>query len=116
MFKYENQDYTAALDLFNQVILSNPGNMAGHFYAGVSLQETGRYRNAIKEYESVIENKDNLFTEQAEWYTGLCYLQTNEDKKAFKQFKKIAQGEGFYQQKAEAILRKMKYTETNSWD
>ena len=116
LFKYENQDYTAALDLFNQVILSNPGNMAGHFYAGVSLQETGRYRNAIKEYESVIENKDNLFTEQAEWYTGLCYLQTNEDKKAFKQFKKIAQGEGFYQQKAEAILRKMKYTETNSWD
>lgn len=109
--KYERRDYKGALELFNQVLLNNPGNMAGHFYAGISLQEAGKYQTAIKEYETVIGNKDNLFTEQAEWYTGLCYLQTNEEKKAFRQFKKIAQSEGFYQRKAEAILRKIKYTE-----
>jgi len=109
--KYENQDYKAALELFNQVISSNPNNMAGHFYAGVSLQETGKYSNAINEYKTVINNKDNLFTEQAEWYTGLCLLQTNEDKKAFRIFKKIAKNEGFYQQKALEILKNLKYTE-----
>ncbi|MDP3914552.1 MAG: hypothetical protein Q8R96_12540, partial [Bacteroidota bacterium] len=62
----------------------------------------------IKEYEAVVTNKDNLFVEQADWYIGLCYLQTNENKKAIKQFKKIANTHGFYQQKALAILRKMK--------
>lgn len=109
--KFENQDYEAALSLFNEVIARDQNNMVGHFYSGVSLQETGKYQNAIKEYETVITDRDNLFTEQAQWYVGLCYLQTNESRKAYKQFKKIAKNEGFYQLKAQAILRKMKYLE-----
>ena len=109
--KYENKDYTEALNLFGQVISNDPNNVASHFYSGVSLQETGKYNMAIKEYETVIFNKDNLFTEQAEWYTGLCLLQTNENKKAHKQFKKIALSKGFYQQKATELLKKIKYTE-----
>ena len=109
--KFENQDYNAALNLFSEVIKRDQNNMVGHFYTGVSLQETGKYQNAIKEYETVIVDKDNLFTEQAEWYIGLCYLQTNENKKAYKQFKKIAKNEGFYQQKAQSILGKIKYYE-----
>jgi len=109
--KFENQDYNAALNLFTEVIARDQNNMVGHFYTGVSLQETGKYQNAIKEYETVIIDKDNLFTEQAEWYIGLCYLQTNENKKAYKQFKKIAKNEGFYQQKAQSILNKIKDSE-----
>ena len=109
--KFENQDYNAALNLFSEVITRDQNNMVGHFYSGVALQETGKYQNAIKEYETVIIDKDNLFTEQAEWYIGLCYLQTNENKKAYKQFKKIAKNEGFYQQKAKSILNKIKYSE-----
>jgi len=106
--KFEDQDYNAALNLFTEVIARDQNNMVGHFYTGVSLQETGKYQNAIKEYETVIIDKDNLFTEQAEWYIGLCYLQTNENKKAYQQFKKIAKNEGFYQQKAKSILNKIK--------
>ena len=109
--KFENQDYNAALNLFTEVIARDQNNMVGHFYTGVSLQETGKYQNAIKEYETVIIDKDNLFIEQAEWYIGLCYLQTNENKKAYKQFKKIAKNEGFYQQKAQSILNKIKDSE-----
>lgn len=109
--RFENKDYKAALDLFSEVVSRDQNNMVGHFYAGASLQETGKYKNAIKEYETVIIDKDNLFTEQAEWYIGLCYLQTNENKKAYKQFKKIAKNEGFYQQKAQSILSKIKYSE-----
>jgi hypothetical protein len=109
--KFENKEYKEALDLFGEVINKDQNNMVGHFYTGVSLQETGKYPDAIKEYEIVIVDKDNLFTEQAQWYIGLCYLQTNENKKAYKQFKKIAKNEGFYQQKAQAILNKIKYSE-----
>jgi tetratricopeptide (TPR) repeat protein len=109
--KYNDQDYNAAVDLFNEIIARDQNNMVGHFYAGVSLQETAKYQDAIKEYETVIIDKDNLFTEQAQWYIGLCYLQTNENKKAYQQFKKIAKNEGYYQQKAEAILNKIKVSE-----
>ena len=107
--KYDNQEYEAALNLFSEVISNDQNNMVGHFYSGVSLQETGKYQNAIQEYQAVITDRDNLFIEQAQWFTGLCYLQTNENKKAYKQFRKIAQSEGFYRQKAQAILQKMNY-------
>lgn len=109
--KYENKQYEEALKIFSKVVADDPDNMASHFYSGISLQETGRYNKAIHEYETVIVNKDNLFTEQAEWYTGLCLLQTDSNKKAYKQFKKIALSKGFYQQKAEQILKKINYTE-----
>ena len=106
--KFESKDYESALNLLQEVISKDQNNTVGHFYSGVSFQELGKYQNAIKEYEEVVNEKDNLFVEQAQWYIGLCYLQTNENKKAIKQFKKIAYTQGFYQQKALAILRKMK--------
>jgi tetratricopeptide (TPR) repeat protein len=109
--KFDNQDYVAAINLLREVIGRDQNNMVGHFYAGVSLQEAGKYQTAIHEYEAVMIDKDNLFVEQANWYIGLCYLRTGEDKKAYKQFNKIARKEGFYQQKAQAILRKMKVSE-----
>lgn len=111
MQMYENKEYSQALYLFGKITASDPNNMASHFYSGVSLQETGKYNKALQEYQAVITNKDNLFTEQAEWYTGLCLMQTNDNKKAYKQFKKIALAKGFYQQKAEEILKKIKYTD-----
>ncbi len=105
--KFDNQDYESALNLFKDVVARDQGNMVGHFYTGVSLQETGKYQKAIREYETVIFHKDNLFVEQANWYIGLCYLQTNENKKAYIQFTKIVESKGFYKQKAQEILNKM---------
>lgn len=106
--KFNNKDYESALNLLQEVISKDQNNTVGHFYSGVSFQEIGKYKDAIDEYEVVVTDKDNLFIEQAEWYIGLCYIQTKEDKKAIKQFNKIANNHGFYQQKATAILREMK--------
>lgn len=109
--KFDSKEYSLALSLFQQVIDADNKNMVGHFYAGVALQETGKFHKAISEYKTVISDKDNLFIEQAHWYIGLCYLQTNENSKAYNQFKEIAQKQGFYQEKASAILRKIDYSD-----
>jgi hypothetical protein len=109
--KIDNKDFRTAISLLQEVIERDQNNMVGHFYSGVSLQETGKYKSAIDEYQTVMIDKDNLFIEQANWYIGLCYLQTNENKKAYTQFKKIAENGGYYQLKAQAILRKMKLSE-----
>ena len=111
MQELDKQDYHAALSLFNQVLDRDASNMAGHFYAGISYQETGKYSNAVTEYETVIRNADNLFIEQAEWYAGLCYLQTGDTRRAVRQFRRIAQSDGYYQPMAKDILRKLKNTE-----
>jgi len=111
LHKFNSEDYEAALDLFSEVLQQDSNNPVGNFYSGVAYQETGRFNQAIESYQTVVKDKDNLFVEQAEWYIGLCYLQTDNRKKAYKQFKKIAQSESFYQEKATAVLRKIKYFE-----
>lgn len=105
--KFNDQEYETALKLLQEVISKDNDNPVGHFYSGVTLQELGKYQHAIEEYQAVVINKDNLFVEQAQWYIGLCYLQTSESEKAIKQFRKIANGNGFYQPKAVAILNKL---------
>jgi len=108
MQKFDNQEYESAISLFSEVTSRDVNNMAGHFYSGVSSQEIGKYQDAINEYETVLKDNDNLFTEQAQWYIGLCYLQTNDNRKAVKQFRKIANVEGYYRQNARDILRKLR--------
>lgn len=109
--KFDNKEYQTAIDLFNKVTDHDQNNTVAHFYTGAAMQENGNFKKAIDHYNLVVKNKDNLFMEQAQWYIGLCYLQTNENKKAYKQFKNIAENQGFYQPKAQAIIRKMKQIE-----
>lgn len=109
--KFNAQEYETALELFQQVIAYDSKNPVGHFYSGVSYQETGRFNKAIEEYEIVVKDKDNLFVEQSEWYIGLCYLQTQDRKKAYRQLERISRSDSYYSKKAEAIIRKLKFIE-----
>ena len=109
--KFNSQEYETAITLFNEVLEQDVNNPVSNFYTGMALQETGKYKKAITSYQTVVKDKDNLFVEQAEWYIGLCYLQTENRKKAYKQFKQIANSESYYSEKANAVLRKIKYFE-----
>ena len=107
--QYNEGNYTEALSLFGNLLSRDPENPVGNFYTGMILQKTGHYQEAVSSYQRVIAEKKNLFTEQAAWYTGLCYLKTDDKKRAYLQFSKIAEDKGYYSEKAKAIIRKMKY-------
>lgn len=109
--KYNAGEYESALELLQQVTTTDATNPVGHFFTGMSYQETGRFNKAIEEFEMVIKDRDNLFIEQAEWYIGLCYLQTQERKKAYRQMERIAKSNSYYNQKAEAVIRRLKKLE-----
>lgn len=84
----------------------NPNNIIAHFYSGVLYQQEGKHINAIKEYNIVIQDNDNLFVEQAKWYTALCYLKNNDTRKAIEYFNKIEDVN--YKDKIAKILAKIK--------
>lgn len=111
LHQLNNQDYQAAIGLFDQVLKIDPNNPVSNFYSGIAYQQTGQTQKALISYQNVIKDRDNLFIEQAQWYIGLCYLQDENRKKAYRQFTKIANSNSFYQEKASAILRKIKYLE-----
>lgn len=107
LMKMNNKEYDNALKLFSKILQQDGRNVAGNFYTGTINQRKGQYGDAIHSFTNVISLGDNLFVEQSEWYIGLCYLNRNEREKAIRQFRKISESSGYYQQQSKAILRKL---------
>jgi hypothetical protein len=45
---------------------------------------------------------------EAQWYLGLSYLKTGEKTKAIPYFEILSKSEGFYQNQAKKLLRRLK--------
>lgn len=98
---YQQNDYSNAIKYFSSL----DNQVTAKFYSGVCYIELEQYQKATDSFEFVINDKDNLFIEQAEWYLGLIYLMNNEKDKANEQFNKIAQADSFYSDQAQEIIK-----------
>ncbi len=104
---YNNKDYRNAASQFAKVLEINPGDMQTHLLSGVSNMEIKKYSEAEESFTTVIDDNDNLFIESAKWYLALCYLQTDENKKASELLTKIRNEGGIYSKDARKILKKI---------
>lgn len=102
---YENKDYNYALTLFSQVLDTDSENIPVQFYSGISNIELGQYQNALHPFNFIMEHKQNLYVERAEWYAALCYLKLNETENAVDLFRKISLSTSSYKDKAHEILK-----------
>lgn len=101
-FKYYKQnDFNSALIYFNSL----ENQITAKFYSGICYIELENYPAALVSFNKVIENNDNLFVEQAEWYKGLIYLMNNQKNEAITQFEKISSSESYYASQAKDILQ-----------
>jgi len=109
LVEYGNQDYQKALQLFEKVLFEDESRMDVTLLTGISNLEIENYNKANNSFTKVIDQNDNLFIEQAEWYLALCYLKTGEQEKAHLQFGKIITDNSLYKEEAEDILNKLGY-------
>jgi TolA-binding protein len=105
---FESHDYKNAALFFSKVVESNPKDMSATLLNGISNYEDRKYPEAKQSFGKVIDDKVSLFVDQAQWYLALCYLQTNENDKAFKLLEIIRNEGGFYSRDAKKIIRNMK--------
>lgn len=98
---YQQNDFTNALKYFNSL----ENQITAKFYSGVCYIELEQYEKAISSFEFVINDRDNLFIEQADWYLGLIHLMNNQKSQAVDQFKKISGSDSYYANQAEEILK-----------
>ena len=101
---YKIKDYNNALSYFNSL----ENQITARFYSGICYIELENYDKAIESFEFVIEDNDNLFIEQADWYLGLIYLMDNQKSEAIMQFEKISASDSYYVKQANDILIYMK--------
>lgn len=104
---YQQGEFAEAVVYFEKVLEENPNQVATNLYTGISYFEMKEYSAAGNSLNRVIEHDDNLYVEQADWYLGFCFLATNENERARRQFARIASSNSFYRKDAERILRKL---------
>jgi tetratricopeptide (TPR) repeat protein len=100
---FEQKEYQKALDAFKL----EPDNMIVKLYSGFSYMELNKFDDAIKEFEDIVVQHDNLFIDQAEWNLALCYLATNESDKARKILTNITNSNTIYNIRAQNLLEEM---------
>jgi tetratricopeptide (TPR) repeat protein len=105
---YNTHDYEKAEILFSKVLENNPNDMQTVLLKGIANFEEKRYPEAKQSFGKVINDNNNLFIDQAQWYLALCYLNTNENDKAKQLLKIIGKESGVYKNDANKILRGLK--------
>jgi len=104
---YRNGNYEAAALRFTEAI--NAGNTAvpPRFFLGITYLALGNYSSAIELLDD-IAGTGAEYSKEAQWYLGLAYLKTGEKEKAIACFKPLADSPGYFREKAEKILRRLK--------
>jgi tetratricopeptide (TPR) repeat protein len=111
---FSKNDFQAAEALFDEILANDPANIAVKYYSGISNIEIKNYPKAIQMFEAIVNNGNNLYIDNAEWYLGLTYLASQQVDKADKIFRGIADNEKHdYNAKAKDILEKIGQSEKN---
>ena len=103
-------DYNGVIGLEKSIPIPTRNNPVFQFYSGASLQKLNRYKDAIAAYTNVINQGDNLFIEEAEWYRSLCYMKIGDKLEAKQELLAVINRKGHYEQDAKAIIRRLKFT------
>jgi TolA-binding protein len=105
---YKTHDYKNAAIYFSKVVASEPKDMYSTLLNGIANFENNKYPEAKRSFGNVIDDNNNLYIDQAQWYLALCYVKTDEREKAIQQLEIIKDEGGIYRNDAKKIIRKLK--------
>lgn len=109
MTAYKQKDWEQAEKYFGLLLERESNDVFVNFYAGIVYLEQQKVQEAIKMFETVTDDKENLFREQAYWYTALAYLQKEDIDSAREYLEKIVDEEMTKIDEARKLLRTLKY-------
>jgi len=103
--KFDNKKYNDAINILNRM---KDKDINAYFYLGSLYQQTGAYEMAIIEYKEILNNSDNIYFIENQWYLGLCYLKINDYKNALEQFNNVSKFQSYYKSSAIELVEKLK--------
>jgi TolA-binding protein len=104
---YKKGDYTAASAGLGELLTKEPSSLPVQFYMGLTELAKGNYDIAITQL-SLVANDSGEYSKEAKWYLGLSYLKTGNRLKASECFRLLEKSEGFYHDRSEKLLRRLK--------
>jgi tetratricopeptide (TPR) repeat protein len=84
----------------------NHDDANAQFYLGMSYYQLGKYNVAKNFFQKNLDNINNIFHQESEFYQALCLLNLKQNEEAVKQLQIIVNNKGFYSVRAKEVLDK----------
>ena len=104
---YKTGNYQEAAILFAGIMQKDPKAGSAQFFLGLSQLANNNFNQAINLLTGVA-NDSGEYGKEARWYLGLTYLKTANKQKATECFEYLARSNGFYRERSEEILRRLR--------
>jgi len=104
---YRTGNYQKAAIGFAELLQQDQFVVSSQFFLGLSQLAINNYDQAINLLAATANNTGE-YGKEAKWYLGLAYLKTANKQKAAECFEYLASTGGFYRERSEKILRRLK--------
>jgi TolA-binding protein len=104
---YKSGDYPAAETGLSDAMLDESTSLPASFFLGITEIELNNTGKAIKLLGGVA-NRQSEYAKEATWYLGLVYIKAGNKIKARECFEILARSPGFYSDRSEKILRRLR--------
>ena len=104
---YKGGNYPDAATGFSQAMIKETASLSPRFYLGITQIALQDYNKAIDLLDDVASQQSEL-SKDARWYLGLAYIKAGNKGKASECFALLAKSTGFYSERSEKILRRLK--------
>ena len=107
-FVYNNNNFTEATPLFEELIQIDPSNEKNILRLGSAYLSTNQSQKAVDAFQKIISNPQSALVQTAQWYQALAYLQLENDSAAKSILNTLANsGNRTYPAKAKALLKSL---------
>jgi tetratricopeptide (TPR) repeat protein len=103
---FNSKRYANCIEELNLLYNFNPDDANAQFYLGMCYYLTGKYTLAQTFFLKNVDNQNNIFHQESEFYQALCLLNTQQTDKALEQLQQIVNRKGFYGTRAQEVLNK----------
>lgn len=103
---FNSKNYINCIEELMLLYNYNNDDANAQFYLGMCFYLTGKYSTAQVYFTKNLDNQNNIFHQESEFYQSLCYIHTNQKELGIKQLQHIVDNKGFYSKRAEFVLAK----------
>ena len=84
----------------------NKDDANAQFYLGMCYYQLNKYGIAETYFQKNLDNVNNIFHQESEFYQALCFLNLKQTDEAIKQLQTIVNNKGFYRERAKETIHK----------
>jgi len=105
---FSSKNITNCIEELTMLYDFNHDDANAQFYLGMCYYQLGKYAVAKNFFQKNLDNVNNIFHQESEFYQALCLLNLKQTEEANKQLQYIVNNKGFYSVRAKEVLDKQK--------